>query len=61
MAAARWAMWRASKGPERERMSPRPEGRAFVISTAESELNEEVGGLSDIYPAAANVPVGVAF
>jgi hypothetical protein len=42
-AAARCAMWHASKWPERERMSQNPEGRASATCTAESGLNQETG------------------
>jgi hypothetical protein len=38
MATARWAMWHASKGLERERMSQLIESGAFVTGTAESDL-----------------------
>ena len=60
MAAANWAMWHASKGPERERMSRTLEDTAFTVRTAESELIEEAGGQSGSHPVTAIVPVGVA-
>ena len=43
MAAARWAVWHASKGPERETMLRRSEGRAFNVGTAASKLDQETG------------------
>jgi hypothetical protein len=60
MAAASWAMWRASERLERERMSQMIESRAFVTRTAESDLNEEAGGPSGRYPVTAVVQVIVA-
>jgi hypothetical protein len=60
MAAANCAMWRASKGLERERMSQMIESGAFAASTAESELHEEAGGPSGRYSVTAVVQVIVA-
>jgi hypothetical protein len=57
MAAANRAMWRASEGPERERLSRRSKGKACRARTTESELNEEAGRPSGSYLATAIVPM----
>jgi hypothetical protein len=59
-AAANWAMWHACERLERERMSQMIEGRAFVTSTAESELNQEASAPSESHPLTATIPLSIA-
>jgi len=60
MAAANWAMWRASERLEWERMSRRSDGTAFAVRTADSELGEEWSGPSQSHSLIADIPASFA-
>jgi hypothetical protein len=59
-AAANWAMWRASKWLEQERMSRWADRAAFAVMISGSALDEETGGPSGSYQFTAPIPASLA-